>query len=136
VPWRWRRELPGSNYQNVYIDTHSYQCFSKRDKRHGVAWHLKRATHAVPRILGRMLRHHPLIVGEWSLALSSETVGTLTPGQIETLNRAYAAAQLLAFSHTQAWFFWSYKTEHGGAWSLRDCMERGWLPEGPKLEIT
>ena len=43
-------------------------------------------------------------------------------------NRAYAAAQLLSFEHYRGWFFWSYRTEDTPAWSLRDCVERGWLP--------
>lgn len=127
-PRRWRRELRSPGYQNVYIDTHHYQCFSKRDKRHDIAWHLKRATTALPRQLQKLGSYHPVIVGEWSLALDRASIGKLNDAQDDALRRAYAAAQLLAYSHTRAWFFWSYKTEKGGAWSYLDSVERGWLP--------
>ena len=43
--------------------------------------------------------------------------------------RAYGDAELINFDTTRGWFFWTLKTEEGGAWSFRDCVMRGWLPE-------
>jgi glucan 1,3-beta-glucosidase len=48
--------------------------------------------------------------------------------QVNSAYRGYAAAQLLSFEKYLGWFFWSYKTETMPAWSFRDCVERGWLP--------
>lgn len=127
-PRRWHRELRGPKYQNVFIDTHRYQCFSMREKRRDIVWHLKKATRSVPKSLARLARWHPVIVGEWSLALDRATTGRLNPEQAGALNRAYGGAQLLAFSHARAWFFWSYKTENSPTWSFREAVERHWLP--------
>ncbi len=43
--------------------------------------------------------------------------------------RAYGAAQLSRSSDYRGWFFWSYRTETTPAWSFRECVERGWLPQ-------
>jgi glucan 1,3-beta-glucosidase len=127
-PRRWQRELRGKNYTNVYIDTHMYHCFSKRDKRHGLAWHFKMLTTKVSRSVAHLSKYHPVIVGEWSLALDARTTGKLSPSQTDAMNRAFAGAQLLAYSHAAAWFFWNYKTEGSPPWSFRTCVEKGWLP--------
>jgi len=37
--------------------------------------------------------------------------------------------EIIKNDSTRGWFFWTYKTEGGGAWSFRDCVKRGWLPE-------
>jgi glucan 1,3-beta-glucosidase len=49
--------------------------------------------------------------------------------QMDVAYRGYAAAQLITFEKYLGWFFWSYKTETAAAWSFRDCVERGWLPD-------
>jgi glucan 1,3-beta-glucosidase len=127
-PHRWRRVLRGKKFENVYIDTHHYHCFSKRDKRHGVNWHIGRLLHHVPKRFRRMMRYHPLIIGEWSLALDKNTVGEVSAAEGEALNRSFAGAQLMAFSGARAWFFWTYQLEHGTVWSYRRCVEQGLLP--------
>jgi hypothetical protein len=36
---------------------------------------------------------------------------------------------LINFDAAPGWFFWTFKTDEGGAWSFRDCVQRGWMPE-------
>ena len=76
-----------------------------------------------------MQRQLPTLVGEWSCALPPESLGGLTGLALDLAMRAYGDAQLINFDATRGWFFWTYKTENGGAWSFRDCVKRGWLPE-------
>jgi glucan 1,3-beta-glucosidase len=70
-----------------------------------------------------------LLVGEWSCALPPESLGGRKGFELDLAVRAYGSAQLINFDETQGWFFWTYTTEEGGAWSFRDCVRRGWLPE-------
>jgi glucan 1,3-beta-glucosidase len=126
----FKPQLRGRGYQNVFIDTHQYQAYSKRDKRLDISGHMAKTMTKVPGLLSKMARYHSVIVGEWSLALDSRSLRGLEPWEHESAYRAYAAAQLLAYDRTKAWFFWSYKTEGGGAWSYRDCVEKGLLPGG------
>jgi glucan 1,3-beta-glucosidase len=128
-------------HENVIYDVHRYQCFEPGDIEMDIHDHLqmtgnqgRREPEKIQRDLGL-----PAIVGEWSLGFDPEHVA-LWPGpfnhalrhmeaaQQEIAYRAFAAAQLLAFEHYHGWFFWSYRTETTPEWSLRKCIERGWLP--------
>jgi glucan 1,3-beta-glucosidase len=127
-PRRWKRKLRGPGYDHVYMDTHQYQTFNKRDKALDIAGHLHKTLRQVPRELSRMRRRHNIIVGEWSLALDGQSLRGLGEDQVAIAQRAYGAAQLLAYHQASAWFYWNYKTESGGVWSYRDCIEQGLLP--------
>jgi glucan 1,3-beta-glucosidase len=73
-----------------------------------------------------------LMVGEWSLRLPwqpHERSRSLPHLQRNLAMRAFAATQILAYEHTQGWFFWTYKAEGEPEWSFRDCVARGWLPD-------
>ena len=74
-----------------------------------------------------MRRHHPVIVGEWSLALDSKSLSDTPENDHNLAYKAYGDAQLLAYGQASAWFYWSYNTESGGVWSFRDCVEKGLL---------
>lgn len=127
-PRRWKRQLRAPDYQNIFMDTHQYQTFSRKDKKLDIAGHLVKTMHHVPKALRKMQRYHPVIVGEWSLALDPLSLQGLSKADKEAVRRAYGAAQLLAYRQSSAWFYWSYKTEDSGVWSFRDCVEKGWLP--------
>jgi glucan 1,3-beta-glucosidase len=127
-PRRWKRKLRGDQYTNVLMDTHQYQVFAAKDKRLDVVGHLHKTIDSVPRALARMRRYHPIIIGEWSLALDAQSLRGLDEQQIDSARRAYSAAQLLVYSQSSAWFYWTYRTEKSDdIWSFRNCIRRGWL---------
>ena len=128
TPQRWRRILTGPAYTNVYIDTHQYQVFSEADKQLGPVGHIRKTVSEVARSLRKMGRYHQAIVGEWSVALDPASLQGFTPEQQELAYQTFGAVQLLVYGQARAWFYWSYKTAEGGAWSFRDCVARGWLP--------
>ncbi|MDB5181951.1 MAG: hypothetical protein JWP13_714, partial [Candidatus Saccharibacteria bacterium] len=99
-----------------------------KDKKLNIAEHMDKTLEVLPRQLNSMARHHPVIVGEWSLALDPLSLKGLNAVQREAAQRAYGAAQIIAYEQTAGWFYWSYKTEEGGVWSFRDMIEKGWLP--------
>jgi len=114
IPIRWRKELPAEQFKNVYIDTHQYRVFTPFDKLLPLGLTLRIASLRLPWSLRRLRHYHPVVVGEWSLALGKRAGPA-------TQNR-YAALQLAAYQATDAWFFWTYRTEYGGPWSFRDCV--------------
>jgi glucan 1,3-beta-glucosidase len=128
-PRRWRWRLPTKQYPGLYIDHHQYQIYMRLDKILPIRWQVWRAKHVLPRKLRRIARKHPLVIGEWSMALRYSQAVKVPEAERRQLAHEYAATQLAAFSSADAWFYWSYKTEDGGSWSYRDCVEKGRLPD-------
>lgn len=124
-PWRWFWRLPRRKFPGLYVEYHHYQIFSTLDKRLSVPIQLWRARHTMPGKLRRMGHYHPVIIGEWSAALRSEKMTAVPATQRQALQRSYVQAQQQLFDHSAAWFYWTYKTENGGAWSFRDQIEEG-----------
>ncbi len=128
--------------KNVLFDVHRYQCFERGDIDMDIHGHVHKAGD-LWRDEAETIQHDlgvPAIAGEWSLGLDLKVVSLWAQGpfnhalermdafQEDVAQRAYAAAQLLAFEHYRGWFFWSYRTETTPAWCFRECVERGWLP--------
>jgi glucan 1,3-beta-glucosidase len=132
--FRSHREYLGfaqaSGFENAILDVHRYQCFEPADIALDVQGHLHKAG-VVWRAEADEIQRElelPAIAGEWSLGLDARTVDGLDAFQQQVVQRAYGAAQLLAFERYRGWFFWSYRTETTPAWCFRECVERGWLP--------
>jgi glucan 1,3-beta-glucosidase len=129
-------------FANVMFDIHRYQCFERGDIDLDIYGHLHKAAGAWKDEADALFTELrlPAICGEWSLGLDLKVVSLWAKGPfnhaLERMDgfqqavacRGYAAAQLLTFEKYLGWFFWSYKTETTPAWSLRDAVERGWLP--------
>ncbi len=124
APSRWRRELPRSKFQNVYIDMHHYQVFSPLDKRLPPWLNLLRTRFQLPYAISCHRRYHPVIIGEWSLTLSGIKPEKNSPAKRLRIQRTYGRLQTKAYQKTAASFFWTYRTESGGGWSFRDCLEK------------
>jgi len=114
-PRKWRKQLPVRDYPGLYIDTHHYQIYTWYDKLLPAQLQLWRARHMLPSKLARIAKHHPLVVGEWSVAL---------PAGRSVAGDKYALAQQQAFASSAAWFYWTYKTQYGGPWSFRHLVAR------------
>lgn len=127
-PYQWDDFMPESDYSNVILDTHLYQCFSDQDHQRNISSQIEVAAVERKRQLDKMQKHHACIVGEWSLGLPPKSLEGLDSLAREAGMRAFGAAQLISYESTRGWFFWTYRTEEGGGWSFRDCVNRGWLP--------
>lgn len=126
-PKRWKRTMQGEGFQSRAMDVHLYQVFGKKDKRRNASGVLAH-TLAWSKLLKKVGRHWPIVVGEWSVALNGSSLKGLPKEQIRQARRAYAATQLLAFEQTEGWFYWTYRTETMDDWSYRRGVEKGWLP--------
>jgi glucan 1,3-beta-glucosidase len=128
-PFVWDDTLQDSGYENVILDTHLYQCFSDEDQQRAISGQIEVAAVERKQQLDKMQKKHTCIVGEWSLGLPPKSLEGMDPLGREAAMRAFGNAQLVSYEGTRGWYFWTYRTEEGGGWSLRDCMNRGWLPE-------
>ena len=128
-PSEWKGFMQAPEYANVFLDTHPYQCFTDDDRKRDLHGQVAFALLERKKLLDGMKQQLPCIVGEWSFALPPESLGGRKGFELDVAMRGYGDAQLINFDATAGWFFWTYKTEGGGAWSLRDCVRRGWLPE-------
>ena len=125
----WADFMSGPEYANVILDTHPYQCFTDEDRKRNLHQQVEFALLERKKQLDAMQKQLPCIVGEWSCALPPQSVAGRTGFALDAAMRAYSGAQLINFDATRGWFFWTYKTEEGGAWSFRDCVQRGWMPQ-------
>ena len=123
----WDRFLPADRYPNVWIDTHQYVATFAR------ATHAQtlRAHRAIARLMGariaRAQRHHPVLVGEWSLSQHIHGLDETDPERRTQTYRSYAQAQLAAFEHGAGSCFWSLRNGHYDDWSFEACVANGWL---------
>lgn len=126
-PRRWHLVLHRFLYRQAYLDTHQYFVFSARDKAASAAQLMRRLRRSVRFKLAWMRWYHPVVVGEWSAALDAGSLADLDEAQAQAARRAFCRAQLRVYGRMDAWFYWSYKTESGGAWSFRHCQRLGWF---------
>jgi glucan 1,3-beta-glucosidase len=125
----WAKFMVEPDFKNVILDTHPYQCFTDDDRKRDLHGQIQHALLERKKLLDDMQKQLPCVVGEWSCALPPESLGGRTGFALDAAMRAYGDTQLINFDTTKGWFFWTLKTEEGGAWSFRDCVARGWLPE-------
>ncbi len=128
-PKAWGNFMQAPDCQNVFLDTHLYQCFSDADKNRGIQAQVQLAVVQRKSELDAIRQRHRCIVGEWSCALPPGSLRGLQGLDLDAALRAYGSAQLLSYDSTEGWFFWTYRTEKSDTWSFRTCIERGWLPE-------
>lgn len=128
-PFNWEDVLSGTENENVILDTHLYQCFSDEDHRRDINAQIELATFGRKQQLDKMQKRHACMVGEWSLGIPPQSLEGLDSFARDAAMRAFGSAQLISYERTRGWYFWTYRTEGGGGWSLRDCVQRGWLPE-------
>lgn len=123
----WSRFMPADRYPNVWIDTHQYVGTMARGLHVGsLAGHL-----ALARIVGaniaRAERHHPVLVGEWSLSHNLRALPKMDPDRRRQAMARYAAAQLAAFERGHGSCFWSLTNGRYDTWSLEAALSNGWL---------
>ena len=87
-------------------------------------WFLRK-TKRRQKMLERLSRTQPIIIGERSGVMSWETMRHVPKQQRDELFARYVALQQEVYGVTAGWFYWSYKTESPGQWNFRSQVERG-----------
>lgn len=81
------------------------------------------------RLLRRVRRTQPVIVGEWSCVLKGERLRRYSETYSRQLQLEFGSQQLKAYEHfADGWFYWNYKTEEStDLWNFRSLVEAGSL---------
>lgn len=130
--WRWWWVLHWPLWHNAVQDHHHYQMIDPRDKALNLAGHLSKVRRTA-RTVRFIARHRKIIVGEWSAALDSQSLSDVSKAELPEVYATYTRAQVTAYSHAAGWFYWTYRTENGGPWSLRHMVENGIFPDSQEL---
>lgn len=131
----WKDFMRGSEYKNVILDTHFYQCFGDEDARLSPYQHIHKAVVTRKEEIEEMQAFFPIIIGEWSIGINGQSLTGLDHLALQAMERTYANAQLLAYNVAAGWYFWSYKLNNPGmrnGWSFRDIVEKGVFPSSFK----
>lgn len=110
----------------VVMDVHWYQFASPWERFESLGGYFRRIARR-PRLLRRLQRQQPVIIGEWSVVLS----GVILAGRSKELEDAafteHGRLQLATYHNALGWFYWTYKTEGRGIWHFRSLVEDGIL---------
>ena len=109
---------------SVVLDVHLYHMATPFAKWLSVDWFLRK-TMRRERMLKRLSRTQPIIIGEWSGVISGETMRHVPKEQHDELFERYVALQQDVYRTTAGWFYWSYKAEKPGQWNFRSQVEDG-----------
>jgi len=126
-PFGWIGFMNSSEYSNVVLDVHIYQCFDDGLRRASYLAHLDLTCEAHKNLVEAQTL--PTVVGEWSVAFKMESAianNESYPNQ-EQINfmRDFALVQMETYgSH----FFWNFKTENAPMWDYFLGVIGGWLP--------
>lgn len=127
VPWLTRNAIRAVPDFPVIMDCHLYQCFYPWDQRSSISHHLRKASRTRARLIRWIARKHPVMVGEWSLALPWRTIKDLPPARLAELRRDFGDAQQRGYAEAIAWTFWNYTAEERNEWNYRALVEDGAL---------
>lgn len=75
------------------------------------------------RLIGRLSRRQPLIIGEWSGVIAGEILGRYPSADHPAMIREHIVRQLKVYEAASAWFYWTYKTQEPGVWNYRSLVE-------------
>lgn len=102
----------------VVMDVHLYHMTTPLARYLSLDWYFQKLARR-KKMLNRLSRDQPLIIGEWSGVFRHATVQQLTNDQKHRLTKCHIAAQQKLFANTAGWFYWNYKTEAAGGWNYR-----------------
>lgn len=113
--------------ENVCFEVHWYHCFENSWHGRTFAQHLRAVQDHTDE-----LRRHPIVVGEWSLALGrGAQPGKLSAEEMRTL---FGHAQLTAYREaSHGWFFWTWRDHSGVEWDWQQSRRQGYLPREAEL---
>lgn len=76
------------------------------------------------RLLRKLAKKQPVVVGEWSIVLKGKKLRHLPPNESEAYMRQFGSTQLAMYEQcTTGWFYWTYKTEGHDAWNFLYLVE-------------
>ena len=133
---QWKNFMQDSQYKNVILDTHFYQCFSGEDINMSPEEHIVKAVIERKQQIEEMQKYFPIIVGEWSIGINPKSLEGLSKLGLEAFTRIYASSQLLSYDIGAGWYFWNYKLDNPtfqDSWDFSQIVKNGVFPNNFNL---
>ena len=108
----------------VIMDIHWYQFGSVWRKWEELEGYFVRIIKRL-RLVRRLQRTQPVIVGEWSLVLTDKMLAKRKKYDAQAAFKTHGMVQLEVYEKAHGWFYWTYKTEGRGIWHFRSLVEDG-----------
>jgi glucan 1,3-beta-glucosidase len=108
----------------VVMDVHQYHMTTLFAQYFSLDWY-NRVLYWRKKLLTRLSRSQPIIIGEWSGALRQTAYDRLPQETHDHVTKEYTLRQLQVFESVDGWFYWNYKTEKPGVWSFRSQVDDG-----------
>jgi len=126
VALKWKSATRG-RHRNVCFDVHCYHCFENHFNGMSLSQHMRAIeTNAA------MLKRHPMVVGEWSLALGVAAWTTCGHMSRDAVYRLFGGAQREALKHaSHGHFFWNWSEKQDAEWNFQLAHKRGFLSRSP-----
>jgi glucan 1,3-beta-glucosidase len=131
-PHDWQRFFTKNNFTNVILDCHLYQCFDEKEKKLDIYGHLQKTAIEWKNLIESLQTFVPVIIGEWSAELVSESLQGLNQTQLMLSKKVYVETELLVFENSAGWFFWNYKVDNNDmklSWSYKDLVNDKIFPK-------
>eukprot|EP00933_Yihiella_yeosuensis_P084832 TRINITY_DN9952_c0_g6_i1.p1 TRINITY_DN9952_c0_g6~~TRINITY_DN9952_c0_g6_i1.p1 ORF type:complete len:637 (+),score=108.86 TRINITY_DN9952_c0_g6_i1:51-1913(+) len=121
--------LTKGRHRNVCFDVHCYNCFESEFNGKTFAQQLRAVDDNA-----EMLRRHPMVVGEWSLALGVATWCTAGNMEEDNVWGIFGAQQIKAFKEaSHGSFFWTWKeAPDNKEWNFQLAFGEGLLSRLPR----
>lgn len=127
----WADRFARTQYPAVMIDAHRYLNFARYElgERNLCQNYFAYAWERFAPELDEAARHHPVLVGEWTLAHRPADLAELSSERARRYWRAIAEVQQAAFSSCAGWAYFTYRVDDPGrpAWDFRRAVREGWL---------
>ena len=104
----------------VAMDVHWYQFAYRRSLTSCLRMIRRRG-----KVIHRLQRRQPVIVGEWSGVLSTKILAPMNKDDRRRVMKLHIEEQLTAYDNAAGWFYWTYKTNGPGMWNFRSLVEEG-----------
>lgn len=124
-PEEMAKQLQKRRFTGVMLDVHLYQLFTPEDRALDLHGHIRKTERDWAKLLGKLTKRMPVIVGEWSAAMHELYLPLDQPAHTKRYGqndyRTYFQAQHNMFNERAvSWTYWTARTERGGPWSLLD----------------
>lgn len=142
----WNRFFDESGMKNVMLDTHIYIFAMESFLPLHSPWVYQRYVNINRRMIQKVEKHIPVIVGEWCISNKYATeyakkngVPIRTDAETGRRFKTIADMQLQAWSQCAGFFYWNYQlwpdrkapldNMWKESWDLARCWQNGWLPD-------
>lgn len=119
------KQLQKRRFSGVMLDVHLYQLFTPEDRALDLQGHIRKTERDWAKLLAKLTKRMPVIVGEWSAAMHELYIPTNQPAHVQGYGpndyQTYFQTQRNLFNERNvSWTYWTARTERGGPWSLLD----------------